>query len=145
MNRRHGHATGGKVSREYTSYNNMKARCYNEKYSLFHRYGGRGITVCDKWMRSFINFYNDMGDCPEGMSLDREDNNGNYNPENCRWADVYQQAQNSSITKLNPIAVKTIRWLLINTKKSQRDIAKAYGISQSLIGAVSTKKAWSNV
>lgn len=78
----------------YRTYISMKTRCYYEKTNNFHNYGGRGIKVCDRWLESFSNFLEDMGDRPEGMSLDRIDNDGNYCKENCKWSTRTEQAMN---------------------------------------------------
>jgi len=84
--------TGTKV---FNAWRAMKYRCLNPNDTSYQDYGGRGIKVCDKWLESFENFYKDMGDPPEGMSLDRIDVNGNYEPSNCRWADKKVQSNNT--------------------------------------------------
>ena len=78
----------------YQTWKDMFRRCDNPNYRYYHRYGGRGITLCDRWRNDFWAFVEDMGPRPEGYSLDREDNNGNYCPENCRWATRATQSAN---------------------------------------------------
>jgi hypothetical protein len=94
---RHGHASK-KIgsSRTYASWYNMKSRCKNPKATGYKYYGGRGISVCDRWL-NFENFLDDMGKRPEGKSIDRIDVNGNYEPSNCRWADAQLQNKNKRL------------------------------------------------
>ncbi len=82
----------------YEVWAKMKKRCFNPSHKSYNDYGGRGITVCDRWM-SFENFYNDMGDKPKGKSLERIDNDGDYTPFNCKWASREEQQRNKRIVK----------------------------------------------
>lgn len=81
------------ATRAYYVWYDMLARCYKETNRSFRRYGGRGITVCERW-HEFENFLADMGQPPPNLSIDRENNDGNYEPGNCRWATRSQQQQN---------------------------------------------------
>lgn len=90
--RNHKHGMAG--SAIYHSWSAMKARCYNPNESSYKNYGGRGITVCDRWLESFENFYEDMGERPDGMTLERVNVDGNYCKENCVWASKTQQCFN---------------------------------------------------
>ena len=88
---------GDKGSKEYASWSNMLTRCYNPNSTQYKWYGGRGIKVCDRWRNSYENFLEDMGRCPEGLTLDRIGVNGNYSSENCRWASWEVQANNKQV------------------------------------------------
>lgn len=92
-NVRHGNARGNKRTPEYCAWVAARHRCSNPKDKRYEHYGGRGITVCDRW-NSFENFLADMGPRPEGTSIERKDNDGNYEPGNCIWADIATQARN---------------------------------------------------
>src|ERR1039458_2331141 len=95
-NIKHGHYRGGKSSPTYASWASMRQRCTNPAHKQYPNYGGRGITVCERWAGSdgFPNFLTDMGEKPGDLTIDRVDNEGNYEPSNCRWATYIQQNNN---------------------------------------------------
>lgn len=146
----HGASRRGKWTPEYRAWASAKSRCYNPKYRWFFRYGGRGITMCDRWSNSFENFFLDMGKRPHGRSLDRINNDGNYEPSNCRWATWRQQRMNSTLPnpvpkkKLNPEQVKEIKRLL-DTNESQSSIAQRFGVTQANISAIKMKLTWREI
>jgi hypothetical protein len=84
----------------------MKRRCLEPKHDEYKNYGGRGIKVCERWL-SFKNFLADMGVPPEGRTLDRIDNDGDYTPENCRWATTQEQRSNTRANRLLTFRGKT--------------------------------------
>lgn len=140
---RHGHArraAGGKHSPTYQSWQAMLNRC-----RYLHRDGrakhiGRGITVCDQW-RSFDQFLADMGERPDGTTLDRKDNDGHYEPGNCRWATPREQSRNRRNAKLTfDTAVEVARARLAG--ESCRSIAARFGISESLPREIVRGRTW---
>lgn len=90
---KHGHTSARWASSTYYSWANMIQRCTNPKNHKYPNYGARGITVCERWL-TFENFLADVGERPDGLTLDRKDNDGNYEPGNVRWATHKQQANN---------------------------------------------------
>lgn len=95
-NYKHGDATNSGKSKEYTAWTAMKTRCYNKSVRSYKNYGARGIKVCDRWLL-YTNFLADMGRAPSPKhSLERKNNNGNYEPGNCKWATDEEQRINTS-------------------------------------------------
>lgn len=86
-------------TRIYIRWKHMISRCENPHEKEYAHYGGRGITVCTRWRESFQAFYDDMGDPPPGMQIERKDNDQGYSPENCCWATPQQQQRNRRLTK----------------------------------------------
>lgn len=101
---------GLRSSRAYKSWADMIARCFNPKRAGYDNYGARGIKVCQRWRDSFAAFYSDMGERPDGRSLDRINNEGDYEPGNCRWATREEQNRNQRLRKQNRSGVPGVRW-----------------------------------
>lgn len=107
----------------YKTWERMRQRCHNPNSNSYGNYGGRGIVVCERWLSSFENFLADMGERPEGKTLDRyPDNDGNYEPGNCRWATNAEQKRNTRRTKMITFNGKTL---------CMRDWAALVGVSES--------------
>lgn len=123
---------GGKT-RVYRAWQNMISRCEYTKGKHFHRYGGRGIKVCARWRVSFEAFLEDMGEPPEGCSLDRIDNDGDYEPSNCRWANQKTQTANRSVC--NFVEVDGGKVLLLHH-------CEAIGVSHNMVRK-RLKRGWS--
>lgn len=92
---KHGHAKNNKMSSEYVSWQRMIQRCQNLGYGNYQNYGGRGITVCDRWKNSFVSFLEDMKEKPfKNAQLDRINTDGDYEPNNCRWVSCKENSRN---------------------------------------------------
>ncbi len=110
---------------EHSAWSSMIGRCYNPKSRRYALYGGRGISVCDRWLAKFSSFYTDMGPRPsDGHSLDRIDSNGNYEPGNCRWADIETQNRNRSNVR---------RWVVAGREMTIPEIAEHTGYTKNCI------------
>lgn len=131
-------------SKEYQAWADMKARCSNPNNKRYKDYGGRGITVCERWVRSFSDFYGDMGECKVGLSLDRVDNDKGYRKSNCRWATAKQQANNKRRAgpplKLTQVQRGDVR-LRKSCGESVTDISSAYPqVSKATIYSILSEK-----
>jgi hypothetical protein len=121
----HGHTTGGKSSKVYRVWAQMLQRCTTPTDQKYYAYGARGISVCDRWLK-FENFLADMGEPPLRHSIDRKDNDGNYEPSNCRWATSTQQSRNTSQNK----------FVIVDGKRlCLTDAAKVVGVCRNTMSA----------
>lgn len=131
-NTSHGQGKRGEESKEYRCWRHMKDRCYSPKDGQYHNYGARGITVCERW-RKFENFFEDMGKCPEGLTIERVNNDGNYEPGNCKWATKEEQMNN---TRRN-------RWVKHKgITKTLTQWARVLNMSESTLRARLKKDNW---
>ena len=120
------------MSRVFRIWQGMKVRCGNPNFSDYASYGGRGIKVCDRWRGSFENFLADMGEPPIGTSIDRINNDGHYEPGNCRWAKNETQQRNKRANRFLTYDGKTL---------CQKDWSDLTGIPESTI-AYRVKVGW---
>jgi len=135
---RHGDRPRAGGTPEYFAWQNMRDRCNNPGHPKFPRYGGRGISVCERWSL-FENFLADMGRRPGvGYSIDRIDNDGNYEPGNCRWATRSEQQRNTRRTKLDENAAAYIR----ASSESLSALGRRFGVNHGAIRAVREGRTW---
>jgi len=145
----HGHGgdprNGVRPSVEYQAWIAMRVRCSKPSYKNYARYGGRGISVCDRWQTSFVLFLSDMGMRPSSRhSIDRyPDSDGNYEPGNCRWATPDQQTRNQSRVDGCELGVVLARYM---RRRGSRpgDVAHAFGTTTASLARILRRERWGN-
>lgn len=138
---------GLKNTRLFSIWTNMKSRCYNKKSTNYNRYGGRGIKVCDEWRNDFKSFYDwaMSNGYEEHLTIDRIDNDGNYEPSNCRWATVKEQSLNTIKNRLVTIRGETkplslwCEYYSINYKTVRDRLKRGWNYEDALQSPVQTK------
>lgn len=131
----------GKPSRTAQSWLSMRDRCLNQNSVKWKWYGARGISICERWS-SYENFVIDMGLRPEGSTIDRINNDGNYEPGNCRWSKHPEQCRNRRSSKLTSDQADSIRELYANGRGSYRELAKQFGVTFAMVRKIVTGRSW---
>lgn len=142
-NYKHGLTDGGSFRHPiYTAWQNMKARCQNPKHAKFHRYGGRGINICSEWLSSknFAEWAFSNGWC-KGLTLDRIDNDGNYEPANCQWILRSLNSRKKSTTKLTLGQAIEIR-KRVSEGESEHELAKEFDVVHGTVWFIVNNMTW---
>ena len=137
------HVTHDKSStRTYRSWLHMRARCYNPKTIRYELYGGRGIRVCERWRYDFASFLADLGERPRGMTLDRIDNDRDYEPGNVRWSSAERQQRNTTRSAFEPHEIDQVKWLRNDCGYTLTEIGRFFGVGRSHIHQIVSEKIW---
>lgn len=131
---------------EYKIYRGIISRCYNKNFKHYHRYGGRGIKVCDRWLESFSNFLSDMGKRPFlKAQIDRINNDGDYSPDNCRWVDNRTNSRNRGGCLINEDLARRIKHLGGDVGLRPAEISQIIGLPKDNIRDVLRNKCFVDI
>lgn len=146
MSRVHSRTHGMTKTPLYRVWNAMKQRCATVGSQFYARYGGRGITVCQEWIDSFEEFHGwaMANGYTKGLQIDRENNDGNYEPNNCRWVVPVVNARNRAATKLTIADVQEAKYMLSRGHES-KEIAELLDVSHSCVWAIKKGHAWGDI
>lgn len=138
-----GRVTGRTRPPEYNVWRKMIERCSNRNNPFFHRYGGRGISVCKRWKDNFDIFYKDMGHRPfPKAKIDRIDNDGNYEPNNCEWVTHKYNCRHTSTTKLSLVIANKIRTVYNKGNTTQKQLGGIYNVASATISKIIRNEIW---
>lgn len=128
---------------EYSTWECMKGRCLNKNNQAYKNYGGRGIIICERWKHSFMAFYEDMGPKPFPKAvIDQIDNDGDYEPGNCRWTTIKINTRNSRQAKLSLRMAKKIKQLYATGRYTQRELGDVFNVAPRTISSITTGTRW---
>lgn len=139
---KHGYYKDKKPLPTLSTWLSMIQRCTNKNHRAYKDYGGRGIKVCDRWLKSFENFLEDMGERPENTEIDRDNNDGNYEPSNCKWVTAKNNSRNRRSTKLSLEDAWDIRNAYALGCFTKTEIADGYNVSRGIITQIILNKCW---
>lgn len=137
----HGYRVNRNLTKTYTTWQGMLQRCNNPNVPNYKYYGGQGVKVCKRW-NNYVNFLKDMGEKPEGLSIDRIDTYGDYKPKNCHWATPKQQTNNRRYPKRrkpNPLMSQINKKSL---REMQKDIAALFDVHLNRISFKEFQEIW---
>lgn len=142
----HGACRNGAMTRLYRRWSRIKERCYNPNCDSYCHYGARGISVCDEWRNDFAAFekWAKENGFREDLQIDREDNDGNYEPSNCRFVSPAVNTQKQPQVKLSRVKASVIKCLLKSTNLTHKEIARLFSVNRALISLINTGKRWKN-
>lgn len=140
----HGHSVNGVRTKTYKTWLSIHERCNNPNVHNYNNYGGRGIKVCERW-DNFKNFLEDMGKKPQGLTIERINNDFGYGPENCKWATIREQNRNNRNVRFKPLEIQIIKKLLKESKLKQWEIGEIFDVKQGVISQIKTGETWADI